>query len=81
MMQDYGMGWHWMGGIGMILFWLVVVLLVVALFKYVTSKPTTSTNSLGLATKTALDYLNEAYAKGEISRDEFLQKRADLKRD
>lgn len=28
--------------------------------------------------KKAMDYLNERYAKGEISRDEYLQKREDI---
>jgi len=32
------------------------------------------------APKTALDLLDEAYARGEITREEYLQRRADLLR-
>lgn len=32
------------------------------------------------APKTALDLLDEAYARGEIAREEYLQRRADLLR-
>lgn len=35
---------------------------------------------LVLARRGELDHLEETYAKGEISREEFLQKREDLKR-
>ncbi|HNB05696.1 MAG TPA: SHOCT domain-containing protein [Thauera aminoaromatica] len=77
MMWEYGVGWHWLGWLGMALFWLIPVLLVLVAVKYLGSKPTPPPGSQ--TGKTALDYLNEAYAKGEISRDEFLQKRADLK--
>jgi len=28
--------------------------------------------------KNAIDYLNERYAKGEISREEYIQKREDI---
>lgn len=78
--EGYGMGWHWWGWVGMALFWLVVILLVLVAIKYLSSRiPPPETFQKGIA-KTALDYLEEAYAKGEISREEFLQKRGDLKR-
>ena len=80
MMWDYGMGWHWWGWVGMALFWLVLILLVLAAIKYLTCRPSPPGGPPKDIGKTALDYLDEAYAKGEISREEFLQKREDLKR-
>lgn len=73
------MAWHWWGWAGMALFWLVLILLVLVAVKYLGSKPAPPSVSQKETGKTAFDYLNEAYAKGEISRDEFLQKREDLK--
>lgn len=77
MMWDGAMGWHWLGGIGMILFWVLIILLVLVALKYLRSDASDGT-SAGRG-KTAMEYLDEAYAKGEISREEFLQKSADLK--
>ncbi|GBG15704.1 putative membrane protein [Novimethylophilus kurashikiensis] len=79
MMWGYGMG-PWWGWFGMGLFWLVIILLVVVAVNYMNSKPSPPSDSLKATGKTAMDYLEESYAKGEIPRDEFLQKREDLKR-
>lgn len=80
MMWDSGMGWHWWGWVGMALFWLVLSLFVLAAIKYLSSRHAPPGGSPKDGGKTALDYLDEAYAKGQISREEFLQKREDLKR-
>lgn len=61
-------GWIWM-----LLFWVLLILAVVALFRY-----------LGDSTKEAhidkspLDILKERYARGEIGKKEFEQKKKDL---
>lgn len=83
----YGMydhGWVWggnggmfVGGILMALIWLVPLLAVIALFKYLFgarrgSEPSPQPPS------SALDILKNAYARGEIGRDEYLQKRDDI---
>lgn len=34
MMNFYGCGWHWFGWIGMAIFWLIPLLLVIAVVKY-----------------------------------------------
>ncbi len=64
--EHYGMGW------GMMLGWFFPLLLLVLLGLYVVrghgDKPK----------RTALDILEERYARGEIDRDEFLKRRADL---
>ncbi len=77
MMWGGAYGWHWMGWFGMLIFWLLIILLVLGALKYLRSGETNrGTAERG---KTAMDFLEEAYAKGEISRDEFLQKRDDLR--
>lgn len=63
-----------MMGIGMLLMWFVPIALIVALVVYLL-------NDRGKTTKPpeqAIDILENAYARGEISREEFLQKRDDL---
>lgn len=79
MMWNYGIGFGW-GWLWMGLFWLFLVLLVLAAVKYLASRSGSPGDSSKGTSKTATDYLEESYAKGEISRDEFLQKREDLKR-
>lgn len=32
--EGYGMGWHWLGWLGMAFFWLIPILLVLAAVKY-----------------------------------------------
>lgn len=78
MMWNGGYGWHWFGWLGMLIFWFLIILLVLGALKYLR---TDGTEDGGAARgKTAIEYLEEAYARGEISRDEFLQKREDLRR-
>lgn len=68
----------WMPGFGwlfMILFWGLVILGIVAIVKWLM-------DSAGGAhlpgERTALDILKERYARGEIDREEFEEKRRDL---
>jgi len=70
-------GWGGMGfgPIGMVLFWILLIGAIVVLVKVVSGG--------GVATErrqagTALDILKERYARGEIEREEFEQKRRDL---
>ncbi len=63
-----------MMGFGMLLVWLIPLGLVLALVLQLM-------NSQGKTTKpseTAIDILEKAYARGEISREEFLLKKNDL---
>lgn len=84
-MMDYGMGWGmgW-GWLGMTLFWLipllVVIVLAAAAIKYLFSGGTRSTSGSREDRNRALEVLEERYARGEINREEYLQKRDDLKR-
>lgn len=64
-------GWFWM-----ILIWIIPIMLVIWIVKNWLLGGTS--NSSG---KTAQDLLDESYARGDIGRDEFIQKRDDLHRD
>jgi len=68
-----GDGWGWgMGGLTMLLFWGVIVVALVILVKWLAGSMSSSTH------RTALDILKERYARGEIGKEEFEQKRRDL---
>ncbi len=64
--EHYGMGW------GMILVWLVPILLVALVILYGVRDRNEKSR------RTALDILEERYARGEIDQDEFRKRRADL---
>lgn len=70
-------GWMIFGGLMMILIWLIPVLGLFALVKYLFGGQK-SGESAKETHRTALDILDETYAHGELSRDEYLQKRDDL---
>ena len=77
MMMGYdGSGWH--GGVGFHLFFWVVFLAIViavgvALVRYLWRAGLGGESRAG-----AVALLDERYAKGEIQRDEYLQKKKDL---
>jgi len=76
MMWGYdGLGFGGFGmGIGMLVFWGLLIAGIVLLVRNVSRSP-----GAGERDKTALDILRERYAKGEIDKAEFEQKRDDLK--
>ncbi len=86
MYGPYGHGWMFDGGAGMlfgglwmILFLAVPLLLVAVLLKYLFTKPRENGGrETAPAPQTPLDVLKAAYARGEISREEFIQKRDDI---
>ncbi len=66
------MGWG--GGIGMIFFWIIIIVLVVFLIKWLTSQ-----SKRGLEKKESpMDILKRRYARGEIDKEEFEEKKNDL---
>ncbi|HMN14523.1 MAG TPA: SHOCT domain-containing protein [Bellilinea sp.] len=77
--EGYGMGWHWLGWLGMAFFWLILVLLVLAAVKYLMGNRRSNAPD-GERKPDALAILEERYARGEIDREEFLKKRDDLNR-
>jgi len=74
-MMDCGMGslWGlgWMGSIGPIAAWLVVIAAVAIVARYAFA-------GRGARKAQALQILEERYARGEIEQEEFLWRRADL---
>lgn len=75
MMNDWGFG-GWGMGFGpllMLLFWVLVIVGIVALFRSLHSGP-----GPGPRAKTPAEIVQERYARGEINREEFEQKMRDL---
>ena len=67
-------GWWWgFGPLSMLLFWVLVIVALVALGKWIFDRPGDTPRG-----KTALDILKERYARGEIGKEEFDQKKRDL---
>lgn len=73
-----GMGF---GGLWMILLWVILILVLFALVKNLLFKPRDGDHDPRPERRTPLDILKEAYARGDIDRDEFLRKRDDLLHD
>ncbi len=67
--EHFGMGW---GGLGMVLVWVLPIFLIVLLVRYFARERE------GKREPTALEILEARYARGEIDRDEYLERRADL---
>ncbi|MDP2599051.1 MAG: SHOCT domain-containing protein [Candidatus Liptonbacteria bacterium] len=65
-----GFGW-----IFMILWWVLIVAGVVALIKWLSDQSHDNNSTRG---KSPLDLLNDRYAKGEINKKEFEEKKKDL---
>ena len=79
--SGWGMGWGMgFGGIFMILFWVLVIGVIFVLVKWLTSSRGSDAGNNASDERTALNILQERYARGEIDRDEFEQKRQDLER-
>lgn len=71
------MQWHWWGfwlfwPIFMLGFWILVIVGIVFLIRRIFSLPGAKTE------ESALDILKKRYAKGEISKEEFEEKKRDI---
>ena len=69
-----GMGWGWIGlGMAhMLLFWVLVILGIVVLVRWLASE------SSGDVLPRAVDILKARYARGEITREQFEQMKRDI---
>lgn len=82
MMYGYGLDGFWFGhtlfgGFSMIIVWIAVILFVVWLVREASGSNKKQDGPVHHG-KTALDILKERYAKGEIDRKEFDEKKRDL---
>jgi len=85
-MYGYGNGWGMMGnsygsmGGFNIVFWLLaLVLLAGAAIWFMRSSPSIALGRRGAtASSSGLDLLEQRYARGEVNREEYLQKKGDL---
>ena len=80
MMWGYG-GYGGFGGglFGMLLFWGLIIFGIVLLVRWIAGPSSPRGNGPRARDKTPLDILGERYARGEIDKAEFEQKRNDLK--
>jgi putative membrane protein len=65
-------GWWIFGGLGVAAFWIAVIALIVVLLRAGAGRPG------GAGGGSALEVLEQRYARGEIDRDEFVERRAVL---
>ena len=68
------MDWGWGMGFGwlfMILFWALVIIGIIVLIRWLADQS-------GSRAKTPIEILKERYARGEIQREEYEQKKRDL---
>lgn len=77
-----GWGWGWTWGMGMIhgfLWWVLVILGIVVLARLLARGSGTPSVQPGAAPETALEIVEKRYARGEIGKEEFEEKRRDLR--
>lgn len=81
MMGGYGSGYGMMGGFGMII-WVIILIAIVAAVVWLVRAPGTAGTPHGTLSRrsSGLEVLEERYARGEIGRDEYLQKKQDIER-
>ncbi len=70
---DYGYGMMWGIGIIGLIFWILIVIALVLLIKYLWERSGT-----GRMEESALELLKKRYAQGEIGKEEFEEKKKDL---
>lgn len=69
--MGWGSGWGWFGLTHMLLWWVLLILGIAVLAKWLLGSGRMSGDR-------ALEVLKERYARGEIGKEEYEQKRRDL---
>jgi putative membrane protein len=77
-MMGYGYGMSWFGHILMVVFWVAVIVGIIFLIRWLVAASRTGGQSLSHGGDTALDILKKRYARGEIDKQEFEERKKDL---
>ena len=72
---DYGMGWFWT--IIMVVFWIAVIVGIIFLIRWLVISTGTGSRA-ARSEESALEILKKRYARGEIDKKEFEEKKKDL---
>lgn len=92
--MGFGAAGGWIGMGFMVLFWIAIVIGIIYLVRYLAARPVADRSSGQWTTpycwegrqpaqpvsSSALEILEERYARGEIDQEEFLRRRTDLTR-
>lgn len=77
-----GYGWHMGGGLGMVLFWLAIIVLVILLARGGRLGGWLGSSDSGRPRRDkALDIVRERFARGEIDLEEYERRKAALERE
>lgn len=74
-MMGWGYGWGGVGAVLMVIFWAVVIVAVVALIRWLWGAGGRSKTG---SEEAPFEILKRRYARGEINKEEFEQKKRDL---
>lgn len=75
MMGGWGMGWFW--SIFMLLFWVLVIVGLILLVRWLVQTTRKGAGTLNEGSR-AMEILKRRYARGEINKEEFDEKKRDL---
>jgi putative membrane protein len=76
MMGGWGLGWF--GGIFMVVFWGALIVGIIFIVKWLVQNTGNGRHSSSSGSSGALDILKQRYARGEISKEEFEEKKKDI---
>jgi len=85
--EGYGYGsqmgiWGWIGPIAMIILWVLIVVGLVAVIRYLWLRSRDGSaggnSRVSRSPESAVEILKQRYARGEIDKEEFEQKKRDL---
>jgi putative membrane protein len=76
-MMGWGYGMGWVGMILMAVFWIAVIIGIVFLIRWLVTS-TGAGSQRGSSGDSALEILKRRYARGEVNKEEFIEKKKDL---